>query len=410
MSCENLIEIDNLTKEFFQYKSPFHNVYSLLTNTNNAEIGKFTAVNNVSFTIKKGERVGIVGANGAGKSTILQLIAGTLKATRGTINVNGRVAALLELGAGFNPEFTGMENIFLYASLLGIDKDVIKTRIDDICNFAEIGDFIQRPVKTYSSGMFVRLAFSVAINVNPDILIVDEALSVGDYLFQTKCHRAFELFQERGGTVLFVSHDLTAVRNTCDRAILIDKGCLLLDDKPDVVVNSYMELMKTKEIQWLKSQDILRSEYRFGTGGGKVSEVIVCTENADDVAEVNAGEDLIFKISLELTIEFNNPIFTLALRNTSGIDVWGFNNKNMGLSISPGKGKRTITVKVPNHLAVGAYTINAGLADTLHNSSYEEHDHRWGMKILSVVGSTKTFGFINMNPRILQYEDSINDD
>lgn len=324
MSCENLIEIDNLTKEFFQYKSPFHNVYSLLTNTNNAEIGKFTAVNNVSFTIKKGERVGIVGANGAGKSTILQLIAGTLKATRGTINVNGRVAALLELGAGFNPEFTGMENIFLYASLLGIDKDVIKTRIDDICNFAEIGDFIQRPVKTYSSGMFVRLAFSVAINVNPDILIVDEALSVGDYLFQTKCHRAFELFQERGGTVLFVSHDLTAVRNTCDRAILIDKGCLLLDDKPDVVVNSYMELMKTKEIQWLKSQDILRSEYRFGTGGGKVSEVIVCTENADDVAEVNAGEDLIFKITLELTIEFNNPIFTLALRNTSGIDVWGF--------------------------------------------------------------------------------------
>lgn len=182
------------------------------------------------------------------------------------IEVKGKVAALLELGAGFNPEFTGIENIYLYASLLGIDREVTESRIDAICDFAEIGDFINRPVKTYSSGMFVRLAFSVAINVNPDILIVDEALSVGDYLFQTKCHRAFEQFQEQGGTVLFVSHDLTAVRNTCDRAILIDKGCMLLDDRPDVVVNSYQELMKTKEIQWLKSQVALRSEYRFGMG------------------------------------------------------------------------------------------------------------------------------------------------
>jgi lipopolysaccharide transport system ATP-binding protein/teichoic acid transport system ATP-binding protein len=405
MSSDYIVKIENLTKEFYQYRSPFHNVYSLLKKIPGEGSGKFTAVQNISFGIKKGERVGIVGANGAGKSTILQMIAGTLQPTRGSIEVKGKVAALLELGAGFNPEFTGIENIYLYASLLGIERDVTESRIDAICDFAEIGDFIYRPVKTYSSGMFVRLAFSVAINVNPDILIVDEALSVGDYLFQTKCHRAFEQFQEQGGTVLFVSHDLTAVRNTCDRAILIDKGCMLLDDQPDVVVNSYQELMKTKEIQWLKSQVALRSEYRFGMGGGKITDVIISTTEAEDTTDVSVDQPMAISIVLDLETAFENPVFTMTLRNTSGIDVWGFNSRVIGIDIPSGTGKRKITVQVPNHLSPGAYTVNAGLIDMFADGQYHEHDHRWGMKLLSIVGKVKTIGFINMEPTLLKQED-----
>ncbi|QLR43848.1 ABC transporter ATP-binding protein [Enterobacter sp. RHBSTW-00994] len=405
MSSDYIVSIDNLTKEFHQYRSPFHNVYSLLKKTPGEGSGKFTAVNNISFGIRKGERVGIVGANGAGKSTILQMIAGTLQPTRGTIEVKGKVAALLELGAGFNPEFTGIENIYLYASLLGIDRNVTQSRIGAICDFAEIGDFIDRPVKTYSSGMFVRLAFSVAINVNPDILIVDEALSVGDYLFQTKCHRAFEQFQEQGGTVLFVSHDLTAVRNTCDRAILIDRGCIVLDGQPDVVVNSYQELMKTKEIQWLKSQVALRSEYRFGLGGGKITDVIISTDETEDISDVSLNQPMNLSIILDLETAFENPVFTMTLRNTSGIDVWGFNSKVIGIDIKPGTGKRKITVHVPNNLSPGSYTVNAGLIDMLGDGQYNEHDHRWGMKLLSVVGKTKTIGFIHMEPVLLKQED-----
>lgn len=407
MSSEYIISIENLSKEFYQYRSPFHNVSSLLKKVPGEGSGKFTAVNDVTFGVRRGERVGIVGANGAGKSTILQMIAGTLQPTRGNIVVRGKVAALLELGAGFNPEFTGIENIYLYASLLGIDKQETASRIDAICDFAEIGSFIHRPVKTYSSGMFVRLAFSVAINVSPDILIVDEALSVGDYLFQTKCHRAFEQFQAHGGTVLFVSHDLTAVRNTCDRAILIDKGCMLLDDKPDVVVNSYQELMKTKEIQWLKSQVALRSEYRFGLGGGKIVDVTFSTVERDDITEIAIGDPMTISIVLELETEFENPVFTLTLRNTSGIDVWGFNSKAIGVAVTRGSGKRKITFQVPNNLGLGSYTVNAGLIDMLPDGQYREHDHRWGMKLFSVIGTASTIGFINMEPVLLKQEDVI---
>jgi len=406
MSSEYIINIENLSKDFYQYRSPFHNVSSLLKKIPGEGTAKFTAVNDVTFGVRKGERVGIVGANGAGKSTILQMIAGTLQPTRGNIEVRGKVAALLELGAGFNPEFTGIENIYLYASLLGINKQTTESRIDAIRDFAEIGDFIYRPVKTYSSGMFVRLAFSVAINVSPDILIVDEALSVGDYLFQTKCHRAFEQFQEEGGTVLFVSHDLTAVRNTCDRAILIDRGCVLLDDKPDIVVNSYQELMKTKEIQWLKSQVALRSEYRFGLGGGKIEDVMFSTASNQNVTEAQVGESLTISITLDLENEFENPVFTLTLRNTSGIDVWGFNSKNLGISIKPGAGKRKITFNVPNNLGLGSYTVNAGLIDMLSDGQFNEHDHRWGMKLFSIIGTSKTIGFINMEPILIKQEDS----
>lgn len=406
MSSNNAITIKDLNKKFYQYKTPFHNVYSLLTEKGNNSKEGFSAVSGVSFDIKHGERVGIVGANGAGKSTILQMIAGTIKPTSGSIEVNGKVAALLELGAGFNPEFSGIENVYLYASLLGIDRATIEERIPAIRDFADIGDFIYKPVKTYSSGMFVRLAFSVAINVDPDVLIVDEALSVGDYLFQSKCHRAFERFQAGGGTVLFVSHDLTAVKNTCDRAILIDKGRLILDSTPEVVVNSYQELMKTNEITWLKEQGEIRSEYRFGQGGGLINDVVISTAQQIDINEVQLGQDITFDISYSLNSAFEQPILTLTLRNTAGIDIWGVNTYKAGIKLAKEIGSYRIRIKVPNYLALGSYTINAGLVDMPEGAPFIEHDHRWGMKLLTVAGQSDCIGFVNMVPTVFTFEDS----
>ncbi|MBJ8191063.1 ABC transporter ATP-binding protein, partial [Bacillus cereus] len=194
------------------------------------------------FKVEKGKTCGIVGPNGSGKSTLLQILTGILQPTSGYFNVKGRISALLELGAGFNPDYTGRENIFLYASILGVEKKEIETKIDEIIEFAQIGDFIDRSVKTYSSGMYVRLAFAVAINVDPDILIVDEALAVGDESFQRKCFRKFEELKEKGVTILFVTHSLGLVKQFCDEAVLIYKGELIEQGHPNHVINVYTKL------------------------------------------------------------------------------------------------------------------------------------------------------------------------
>lgn len=204
---------------------------------------EFWALHDVSFNVRRGETIGIIGRNGSGKSTLLQLICGTLTPTVGHVSVRGRIAALLELGSGFNPEFTGRENVYLNATVLGLTRTEIDARFDDILAFADIGDFVDQPVKTYSSGMYVRLAFAVAIHVEPEILIVDEALSVGDEAFQRKCFARINEIRDAGATVLFVSHSVGAVIELCDRALLIDAGELLLDGLPKVVVGSYHRLL-----------------------------------------------------------------------------------------------------------------------------------------------------------------------
>ncbi|RWI44037.1 MAG: ABC transporter ATP-binding protein [Mesorhizobium sp.] len=203
----------------------------------------FAALSGVSLEIGRGETVGIIGRNGSGKSTLLQIICGTLQPTSGSVEVNGRIAALLELGAGFNPEFTGRENVFLNASILGVPRKEMEWRFDDIARFADIGSFIDQPVKTYSSGMYVRLAFATAINVDPDILVVDEALAVGDEAFQRKCFARIEQIKDNGGTILFVSHGAQTIVQLCSRAILMDAGELILQGRPKTIVAQYQRLV-----------------------------------------------------------------------------------------------------------------------------------------------------------------------
>jgi lipopolysaccharide transport system ATP-binding protein len=245
------IRVQNLNKRFEIYANPrdrlkqfvLPRLQSLAGQPQNQYFNEFWALKDINFEIKKGETVGIIGRNGSGKSTLLQIICGTLSPTSGSIQTQGRVAALLELGSGFNPEFTGRENVYLNATVLGLRQAEIEQRFDAIAAFADIGQFIEQPVKTYSSGMMVRLAFAVAINVDPEILIVDEALSVGDELFQRKCFSRIEAIRASGATILFVSHSGGTIVELCDRAILLDAGELLCMGAPKQIVGRYQKLL-----------------------------------------------------------------------------------------------------------------------------------------------------------------------
>ena len=243
MSSGTAITVENLAKCYQIYDKPHQRLMQMLWRGHRQYYHEFWALNNVSFTVAKGETVGIIGKNGSGKSTLLQLICGTLNPTAGRIVTNGRVAALLELGSGFNPEFTGRENVFLNAAILGLTHEEIKARFDDIAAFADIGQFMDQPVKMYSSGMYVRLAFAVVINVDPDILIVDEALSVGDERFVRKCFARIQAIRESGATILFVSHSGGTIIELCERALLLDGGERLLTGTPKTVYGYYQRLL-----------------------------------------------------------------------------------------------------------------------------------------------------------------------
>ncbi|MGD1849378.1 MAG: ABC transporter ATP-binding protein [Cyanophyceae cyanobacterium] len=237
-----VIQINNVSKEFQRYDNPSERLRELMF-PGRFPSRKFQALKDINLSISSGETLGIVGRNGSGKSTLLQIIVGTLQASKGNVELKGRISALLELGSGFNPEFTGEQNIFFNAQMLGLSKKEVEGKYDRIVKFADIGDFLGHPVKTYSSGMFVRLAFAVAVHTDPDILIVDDALSVGDEAFQRKCFARIKAIRDQGGTILFVSHGAATIVELCDRAILLDQGELLLEGRPKLVVDKYQKLL-----------------------------------------------------------------------------------------------------------------------------------------------------------------------
>ena len=230
------IKVDQVSKMYKLYDRPMDRLKESLGLTRKKKYREHWALNKVSFEVKKGETIGIIGTNGSGKSTILKIITGVLNPTEGEVTIDGRISALLELGAGFNMEYTGIENVYLNGMMIGFTKEEIDERLDDILKFADIGDFVNQPCKTYSSGMFVRLAFAVAINIDPEILIVDEALSVGDVFFQSKCYKKFEEFKEQGKTIIFVSHDLSSISKYCDRVVLLNKGDKMAEGAPKEMI------------------------------------------------------------------------------------------------------------------------------------------------------------------------------
>ena len=240
---EVAIEVKNITKLYKLYDKNSDRLKEALGLTKQKKYHEKLALNNIDLTVHRGETVGIIGTNGSGKSTLLKIITGVLTPTNGTVNVNGRISALLELGAGFNMEYNGIDNIYLNGMMIGFTREEIKNRMNGILDFADIGEYVYQPVKTYSTGMFVRLAFALNINIDPEILIVDEALSVGDVFFQAKCYHKFEEFKEQGKTILFVSHDLSSISKYCDRAVLINQGVKIGEGSPKEMIDIYKQVL-----------------------------------------------------------------------------------------------------------------------------------------------------------------------
>lgn len=293
LSDEISIRVAGLSKRYEIYSQPVDRLKQMILpkvqrwmrRSERAYFHEFWALRDASFDVHKGETVGIVGRNGSGKSTLLQLICGTLTPTMGQVSVHGRVAALLELGSGFNPEFTGRENVYLNAAVLGLKRDEIDARFEDIVAFADIGEFVEQPVKTYSSGMYVRLAFAVAINVDPEILIVDEALSVGDEAFQRKCFARINQIRENGATVLFVSHSGNTIIELCNRALLLDGGELLTIGSPKFVVSRYQKILYSPSDKYLTVRESIKHQ-------NEADAIADATNSAPNVVNAQDGDDL----------------------------------------------------------------------------------------------------------------------
>lgn len=356
---EIAIKVSNLTKVYKLYDKPTLRLKEALSITKKKYHKDFMALNGVSFEIKKGEMLGIIGKNGAGKSTILKIITGVLSPTSGSVEINGKISALLELGAGFNPEYTGIENVYLNGTMIGFTKEEMDKKIDDIIGFADIGDFINQPVKTYSSGMFARLAFAVAINVEPDILIVDEALSVGDVFFQAKCYKKLEDLKNSGKTILFVTHDMGSVMKYCNRAIIFNHGTIVAEGEPAKMIDIYKKILvgqfdgDEKDVDDLIEKETptelidntKKNSYTSDSSekvwkdfmllnpdsqiyGDKRAE-IVDFGIFDDEGEITNTVYKFKDFSIKLKIHFNetieNPIFAFSIKDIKGTEITGTN-------------------------------------------------------------------------------------
>jgi lipopolysaccharide transport system ATP-binding protein len=349
----------------------------------------FHALDGVSFDVGRGQCVGVIGVNGAGKSTLLQIIAGTLTPTRGRVLTRGRIAALLELGAGFHPEFTGRENAVLNATILGLSKDEIAERLPAIEAFAEIGEFMDRPLKTYSSGMAVRLAFSVATQVRPDILIVDEALSVGDAYFQHKSTRHMRELRERGVSMLFVSHMGEIVKNLCDRALLLHRGRLLTDGPPGIVVDRYHGMLAQKEaddseraLAEVKGRGLVRS----GTRQAEFGEVELLDASGRPRRAFNVGETAVLRCVLRMRESLANPTVGFIIRDRLGNNIFGTNTFLHELPpVHPAAGERLeVRFEMPLNLGAGHYavSVSAHAGATHYEGNYDWIDQILVFRVL----------------------------
>jgi lipopolysaccharide transport system ATP-binding protein len=347
------VRFEGVSKSYAIYDAPSDRLKELLSPVRRKHHRDFWALHDVSFSVERGETFCIIGENGSGKSTLLQIVAGILQPARGTVEVAGRVAALLELGAGFNPEFSGRDNVYLNGSILGLTTRQIDERYKDIEAFAEIGDFINQPVKTYSSGMVVRLAFAVAINVDPEILLVDEALAVGDIYFRQRCMRKVHELRSRGVTILFVSHAVSDVKAIGDRVVWLDRGRVAEIGEPDRVISRYLATMVEKDSAYLlhkaaveerqpragrlQAPEVIETipniDHRYGDGRAKVIGIGVFDERGRPLQLLTPATRILVRISVRASDEVPMPIVGFMLRNQLGIDFSGFNTAREGFEL-----------------------------------------------------------------------------
>jgi lipopolysaccharide transport system ATP-binding protein len=379
------LRVENVSKQYRIYEHPGDRLKESLTRGRWKRHREFWALRDVSFEVEAGTTTGIIGPNGSGKSTLLQIITGTLEPTHGSVHHEGRIAALLELGAGFNPEFTGLENIYLNAQLLGFSRSETEERLPEIKRFAEIGDFLEQPVKTYSSGMYVRLAFAIAVSADPQILIVDEALSVGDAVFQHRCLRRIKEMQQAGATILFVSHDAPAVRALCTRAILLNNGRMVADGKPSDVLNRYQKLIMSRERAYEASKMVapeadeadeagelslidgnfkpLNYTYRHGDGSAEILSVELLDASRRPIELVETGEPVLVRVRARLNRDAENPVCGFLIRNRHGIHVYGTNTEIQQADFGTVRSGELIeaTFAFNCWLGTGEFTITAAI-------------------------------------------------
>jgi lipopolysaccharide transport system ATP-binding protein len=410
------ISVRNVTKNYRLFGHPGDRIKQFASLGLKQYHRDFTALQDVSFDLKKGEIVGIVGRNGSGKSTLLQVICGILKPTAGNVHVNGRISALLELGAGFNPEFTGRENVFFQGALMGLGRSHMAARFDEIAAFADIGDFIEQPVRTYSSGMFVRLAFAVAIHVDPDILVVDEALAVGDARFQAKCFRRIQALCERGGAILFVTHATDQVTRFCSRAMLIDQGTLVMDGMPRDVVNLHLATLfrPSGDRDTPTGENCMPSaftsrpgynpgEYRFGDGGAEILDFRLGPE-AGDPQQVcmTGGQTVELGIRVAFRRRVERATFAVAVSSPDGKNLFGVNSRDLPDSPPTGPflpGQEVEAIFTLNlNLARGEYLVSLSVSEDAGNQ-LEPMDRRYDSICLSIDNPVTQRGAVHMAPR-----------
>lgn len=423
-----VIHIEDLSKMYKLYDRPIDRLKESLGLSRQKRYKEHYALKHVSFDVHKGETVGIIGTNGSGKSTVLKIITGVLNPTSGTVEVDGRISALLELGAGFNMEYSGLENIYLNGTMIGFSREEIDERLEAILSFADIGDFIHQPVKTYSSGMFVRLAFAVAINIDPEILVVDEALSVGDVFFQAKCYHKFEEFKKQGKTILFVSHDLGSVAKYCDRVILLNKGVKLDEGSPKAMVDMYKQLLvgqnpvKQEEEApehgeaptenpayrenpssqgWQEHFQVNPNTLEYGSKQAEIVDFVVIDSKGRYTNTIEKGSTFQIKMKVKFHETIQEPIMAYTFKNIQGTEITGTNTMyEKAVVENSQKGAQcVVTFTQKMDLQGGEYLLSFGC------TGYQKGDftvfHRlYDACNITVVSTKNTVGFYDMNSQV----------
>ncbi|MCO8171013.1 ABC transporter ATP-binding protein [Pseudomonas sp. 21LCFQ02] len=381
-----MLEVENVCKEFKLYNRPWHRLKEIVLRRSFHRTHR--ALDGISFTVAKGETLGILGRNGAGKSTLLKMLNGVLLPDAGQIRLSGRVTGLLELGTGFDPNLSGMQNIVGNGLLLGMTREQIEERRQAIVEFSELGQFIHEPIRTYSSGMNMRLAFSIAIHADPETFLIDEALSVGDGHFQQKCMRRIKEFRANGGSIIFVSHDLNAVKMICDRAIVLSEGKVVADGNPEDAVNVYNQLLGADDDDYKERLEVERNGY--GTRQATMENVVFKGLHSQGTI-LASGDTGTLDVTIAATEDLPDVALGLMVRDRFGQDVFGTNSHYLNHPIAMRAGERkTLRYSFPMRLAPGKYTITLALHDGADHTvnCYHWHDNA---VVFEVAGITGTF-------------------
>jgi ABC-type polysaccharide/polyol phosphate transport system ATPase subunit len=366
------IEVRNVGKRFRLYHERNQSLKAAVMRRGRARYEEFWALDDVSFDVEEGSTFGLVGENGSGKSTMLKCLAKILRPDRGTVNVEGKVSALLELGAGFHAELSGRENVFLNGSILGLSKKELQAKFDEIVDFAGLSRFIDMPVKNYSSGMYVRLGFSIAINVDPDVLLVDEVLAVGDEQFQRKCLERVSELREQGKTIVVVTHSLSTVRNLCDRAVWLDHGEVKASGPAGEVADAYLGQVHADS----ESDESGEGGARWGSGDVRLTKIEMLGPDGEPTPQVHTGDEVTFRLHYDAAKAIPHPVFGIAVFSLEGIQITGPNTREAGVGVDYIEGPGTVDLHVPRLLLLpGAYVVSAACTDETISHTFD-HRHR----------------------------------